>query len=109
MANRIKEVTSCQVQSELERLNSADGLPFQHLLCPERIRGALERAAVEFRDRILSPTVTLWAFLSQVMDKNGSCENAVSRVLADRVARGKKACSADNSSYCQARGRLPQQ
>jgi hypothetical protein len=33
----------------------------------------------------------------------------VSRVNADRVAQGKRGCSLDDSSYCQARGRLPKQ
>jgi hypothetical protein len=52
----------------------------------------------------------LWAFLSQVISsKDSSCENAVSRVLADRVAHNKPPCSADSSSYCQARMRLPEQ
>lgn len=70
---------------------------------------ALERAKVEYRERIYSPLVTLWAYLSQVTSKNSCCQDAVSRVLADRVAAGKVACSTDSSSYCEARGRLPEQ
>ncbi len=49
----------------------------------------------------------MWAFLSQaVASKESSCEDAVSRVLAERVANNQPACSADTSSYCKARGRL---
>jgi len=110
MAQSNKESLSCQLVLELQDLDSAEGLPFQQLLGPERILVALESAGVEFRDRIFNPMVTLWAFLSQVISgKDSSCQDAVSRVLADRMARGKKACSPDSGSYCQARARLPQQ
>jgi hypothetical protein len=71
------------------------------------VEAALERAGVKYRDRIYTPMVTLWAFLSQVLaGEKGSCENAVSRVIADRVAHGKPACSSDSGSYCEARTRL---
>ena len=110
MAHCTKKSVSCQVALELEELESAEGLPFQHLLIPERIAAALERAGIKFRDRIYSPMVTLWAFLSQVIaKKDSSCQDAVSRVLADRVARRKTACSPDDTSYCAARARLPLQ
>jgi hypothetical protein len=52
--------------------------------------------------------VTLWAFLSQVLSTTGTCQSAVSRVLVHRVVGGQKGCSPDNSSYCQARCRLPE-
>ncbi len=110
MAHGTKESLSCQVESELKNLDSDEGLPFQHLLSPERILAAVEAAGVEFRERVYTPVVTLWAFLSQVIaKKDSSCVDAVSRVLAERVARGQKACSPDTSSYCEARGRLPLQ
>lgn len=109
MAHCTRELLSGQVQSECEKLESADGLPFRELLSAERIEDALERAGVEFRDRVYSPMVTLWAFLSQVVSsKDSSCGDAVARVIADRVARGRKACSPDTNSYCEARKRLPE-
>lgn len=109
MANRTKESARGQVQSELQDLESAKGLPFRELLNEERILTALEAEKVTFRDRIFNPMVTLWAFLSQVIArKNSSCKDAVSRVLVDRVVRGEKACSSDTNSYCRARGRLPE-
>lgn len=103
MAQRTMDSVSCQVQE----LQLSQGLPFRQLLSAERISAALEVAGVEFRERIFTPMVTLWAFLSQVVArKDSSCEDAVCRVLADRVAHGQKACSPDTSSYCQARTRL---
>lgn len=109
MAYCTKELLSGQVHSECQQLESAASLPFRELLSGERILAALERAGVEFRDRIYTPMVTLWAFLSQVVaSKDSSCQDAVGRVLADRVACGQKPCSADTNSYCQARKRLPE-
>jgi hypothetical protein len=108
MANRTKELVLGQVQSECKKLDSSEGLPFREVLAEERILEALQRSGVVFRDRVYTPVVTLWAFLSQVLSTtSSSCQNAVSRVLADRVARKQHSCSADHSSYCQARCRLP--
>jgi hypothetical protein len=109
MAHRSKEAASQQVQSEVQKARESNGLPFRDLLSEDRILEALARSGVEFRDRIYTPMVTLWAFLSQVMDaKEASCQKAVSRVLADRVEQKKSACSPDTSSYCEARARMPE-
>src|SRR5262249_54851901 len=64
--------------------------------------------AVSYRDRLFSPLVTLWAFLSQVLDPDHSCRAAVARLLAWRAARGLAPCSADTGAYCKARRRLPE-
>jgi hypothetical protein len=107
MAHRTKEALAGHVQSEFRRLEAEEGLPFRELLDESRLIAALQRAGVEFRERIYTPMVTLCAFLSQVMaNDDPSCENAVSRVLVDRVARNLKPCSTDTSSYCTARGKL---
>lgn len=111
MAHRTKESVFSQLQLEMQDLESSNGLPFRELLSENRVLSGLNRLGVKFRDRIFNPMVTLWAFLSQVTaGKNSSgCENAASRVLADRVAHHQTACSADSSSYCTARCRLPGQ
>jgi hypothetical protein len=107
MAQRSKESVASHVQLELEELQSAKTLPFRQLLDAKRIMEALERAGIRFRERVFDPLTTLWTFLSQaVASKDSSCEDAVSRVLAERVANNQSACSADTSSYCKARGRL---
>jgi hypothetical protein len=110
MAQRIKEEIVSHVQSELKELESSQGLPFRELLDEKRIKEALARAGVSFRKRVFDPMTALAAFLSQVVaSKDSSCEDAVSRVLAERVANGQPACSTDTSSYCTARTRLPEQ
>jgi hypothetical protein len=110
MAQRSKKSAARHVQSELEQLRSSEGLPFRRLLDPARFQAALDRANVVFRRRVYDPLTTLLAFLSQaVASKESSCEDAVSRVLAERVGNNQKACSTDTSSYCKARARLPEQ
>ena len=108
MAHHTKESLSVQVQSQFNDLESSEGLPFRHLLSAEKIVTALQASGIEFRDRVFTPLVTLWAFLSQVVARErSSCRDAVSRVIADRVFDGKSRCSPDTSSYCKARTRLP--
>jgi hypothetical protein len=110
MAQRTNGRTLCQVQSELKLLDSAEGLPFQRLLDGQRITDALQQAGVTYRERVYSPQTTLFAFLSQVLaGKGGTCQEAVSRILVERVAKGQSPCSPDTSCYCQARQRLPEQ
>lgn len=110
MAYRTKESVSRHVQLALEKLEADKELPFRQLLDEKRLQAALERGGVIFRERIYTPLVTLCAFLSQVVSgENSSCKDAVSRVLADRAAQRLKPCSPDTASYCEARGRLPEQ
>ena len=110
MAHRNKDALVRHVQKECNELKSSEGLPFRELLDERRLYAALERAGMTFRKRVFDPFTTLSAFLSQaVASKDSSCEDAVSRVLADRVANGEQGCSPDTSSYCKARSRLPEQ
>lgn len=76
--------------------------------CSERVQAELTKFGVKYRDRIYTPIVTIWAFLSQVLSKDGSCEVAVGRVLAHRVESGQKPCSENTGSYCVARQKLPE-
>jgi hypothetical protein len=84
-------------------------LPFAHHLPEEKIHQAVRASGVSFRQRLFSPAVTLWTFLSQVFDPDHSCRQAVARFLAFRVAQGLRPCSADTGAYCKARQRLPEQ
>jgi hypothetical protein len=91
-----------------DSLAQAPGLPFANLLPAEQVEQALRQEKARFRDRLFSPLVTLWVFLSQVLDPDGSCRAAVARFLAWRAARRLPPCSADPSAYCKARARLPE-
>jgi hypothetical protein len=89
-------------------LTEAPGLPFADLLPAEQVQQALDQEQVSFAERLFTPLVTLWVFLSQVLDPDGSCRAAVARFLAWRTTQGLPPCSADPSAYCKARARLPE-
>src|SRR5437588_12454468 len=71
-----------QVRRLRQQLAHAPALPFADLLTAEQVEQALRDEKVSFRDRLFSPLVTLWVFLSQVLDPDHSCRAAVARFLA---------------------------
>jgi len=83
-------------------------LPFTDVLSEDAIAPALEAIEVAWNDRIYTPLVTLWVFLSQVISADHSCRNAVARLITHRVSQGQQACSSKTGAYCQARKRLPE-
>ena len=92
----------------LRRQFLQDGdLPFIDVLTEAAISQALA-TVTGWLDRIFSPLVTLWVFLSQVLSADHSCRAAVARLLAHRLSRGQRPCSAETGAYCQARQRLPE-
>jgi hypothetical protein len=84
-------------------------LPFSDILSTESIEKALAALQVGWVDRIYTPLVTLYVFLGQVLSADHSCRAAVARLIAYRVARKERACSAETGAYCQARKRLPEE
>jgi Transposase DDE domain/Insertion element 4 transposase N-terminal len=91
------------------QLQAQPGLPFADYLPAAVIHQAARAAGCLFRQRLFSPAVTLWTFLSQVLDPDHSCRQAVARLLAYRAARGLSPCSPDTGAYCKARARLPEE
>jgi hypothetical protein len=82
---------------------------FSERLSAESVRSACEKLQHEFRERVFSPTITLWVFLTQVLSGDHSCREAVARLNFWRVVRRLKPCSPSTGSYCEARQRLPEQ
>ncbi len=97
-----------RVQILVDKFTSSVGLPFQKLLPASTIEAVLVEEKIQYRNRIFSPIVTLWAFLSQVLDTDKSCHNAVSRIIAWLAGEELEIPSQDHSAYCQARMRLPE-
>lgn len=94
----------------LRRQFLQDGdLPFSNVLSEDVVAGALTTISACWFDRIYSPLVTLWVFLSQVLSQDHSCRAAVARLIAHRVSRGQCPCSSETGAYCQARKRLPEE
>ena len=97
-----------RVEKIKQEMDHSLGLPFQKVLPESTIDASVQAERKRFRKRIFSPAVTVWAFLSQVLSKDKSCKNTVSRIIADRAAKGEPIPSADPSAYSQARQRLPE-
>src|SRR4249919_3466092 len=94
----------------LRRQFLQDGnLPFTNVLSDQIVSQALTAAGAYWVDRIYSPLVTLWIFLGQVLSADHSCRAAVARLIAHRLSRGQRPCSAETGAYCQARKRLPEE
>ncbi len=95
------------LESRVTRARQADDLYFAAMLPRETInesfgesRGILDRA------RIYVTSVTVWAFLSQVLSVHHGCVTAVAKLIAYRVALGLAACCAKTCAYCIARDKL---
>jgi hypothetical protein len=91
----------------------APGLPFAEILSEQQVAAAFAAEDVAFGgddDAIYTPSLTLWAFLSQMvfLGELRSCAAAVARVIVFLTSRGQKAPSADTGNYCRARRKLPE-
>ncbi len=84
-------------------------LYFAGLLPEDRILEAFGRARWIWQGWIYSPAVTLWVFLAQCLSADHSCREAVAQLIAWRLGRGLKRCSADTGAYCTARERIPEE
>ena len=91
-----------------QKFANSVGLPFRDLLPESMIIEALEAEKVKYRNRLFNPIVTLWAFLSQVLDSDKSLQNAVSRVIVWLAEAGEPIPSTDTGGYTKARKRLPE-
>ncbi len=85
------------------------GLPFAEILSESDIELSLEDEGITYRKRLFCPIITLWAWTSQVLDKDKSCKNALSRVISYLVAEGQAPPTTDNSGYCKARQRIKEE
>lgn len=108
MGKNVRSASIVQVSSQIDHLRNQKGLVFKNALDGTKLSKAISKHVVEFRDRIFNPAVTLFAFLSQVLDQDRSCRAAVAQVNAERISVGKKPASSDTGAYCKARDRLPE-
>jgi hypothetical protein len=67
-------------------------------------------AAVGYRSQssVYTPIVTVLTFLKQLLSSDGSCQEAVTGLIAHRVVAGQPPCSPDTGGYVKARSRLPE-
>jgi hypothetical protein len=84
-------------------------LCFAGLLSEQCIERAFGQAIELWQGWIYTPAVTIWVFLAQCLSRDHSCSDAVAQLIAWRVARGMRACSAETGAYCTARDALPEE
>jgi putative transposase len=96
-------------RAAVEAVRQHGDLYFAALLPPERILQAMHKTRATFQGWVYTPAVTVWVLLSLCLSADHSCREAVARLLAWRVGRGLKPCSAETGGYCSARERLPEE
>ena len=64
------------------------GLPFQDVLSEASIQAVLTEEEVKYRNRLYTPMVTIWMFLSQVLEPDKSLSNTVKRARTWLVSDG---------------------
>lgn len=84
-------------------------LYFAGLLPEDRILEAFGKARWVWQGWVYTPAVTIWVFLAQCLSADHSCREAVAGLIAWRLARGQKACSANTGAYCTARDNVPEE
>ena len=95
------------------QLREMDGLCLTHLhtlfggMIPSWLASFKAANGANSRARIYTPLVTFWAFLSQVLDPDGCCRRAVTRVQTLCSALRLPLPGEDTGAYCTARTRLP--
>jgi len=92
------------VQRRAGRLQAVDF--FNALTSPELLE-VTEAHLPDHRERLYPPTQTLSMFLKQVLEQDGSCQQAVNTWAMQRAAEGLPVQSIGTGAYCKARGRLP--
>ena len=97
-----------QVASKADELRARNGLVFKGAFDNKRLTDKIAFHCGEYRERVYGPGETLFAFMSQSISSDRSCEEAVARVNADRIAAGQSPASSDTGAYCRARERLPE-
>ncbi|WP_404306171.1 IS4 family transposase [Neorhodopirellula lusitana] len=91
------------------KLKSAKTLCLDLLVPQPAILRICDDIGHEYRDRVYNPMIVAWMFITQVLAADHSCQQAVTRLNAYRVARGLLKVSSETTAYCKARCRLPEE
>jgi len=99
----MKKLSNC-VELLRERISNGIGFLFEDILSELMIQQILAEEDISYRKRIFTPSITLWTWLHQVLDKDKSCKNAVSRTASYLAADNPP--SVNTGAYCKARKRI---
>jgi putative transposase len=102
-------VTGFQFADALAPFVVDPGLPLAQVLTADDIQQVCAEEGVAFGRTprsLWTPPLVLWTFLAQVLSKDKSCRDAVSRVLM-AFALTRDPDQVDTAAYCRARAKLP--
>ncbi|MBH8564613.1 hypothetical protein I8748_20905 [Nostoc sp. CENA67] len=69
-AHTITTTVTLRVQILKDKFSQSLGLPFKELLPESVIRQAITELKIKYKKRLFDPIITLWAFLSQILDSD---------------------------------------
>jgi hypothetical protein len=75
----------------------------KELLPESAIKLTIFKLKIKYKKRLFDPFITLWAFLSQVLDSDKTCHNAVSKIIAHLAESDVEIPSSDTSAYVKLR------
>lgn len=81
---------------------------FHQLINQLEIQSVLEQALPVYRERVFTPTFTLYLFSQQVMGLDKSCRGVLMQGLAESQIKRNRIFSTNTAAYCKARYRLPE-
>jgi len=94
-------------RSRMAAVHKSEDLYFASLLSAQTITQVFgEARPILDSARIYTTAVTVWTFLSQTLSLDHGCVQAVAKLIAFRLARGQRPCSAQTGAYCIARDKL---
>lgn len=82
--------------------------PFSGLLSAAEVNEACQAAGYSSSAGLYTPITTVLTFLAQLLGADGSCQQAVNGLIAERTGADQARCSSDTGGYCKARKRLPE-
>jgi len=94
------------VKTIIKQINANPTLSLKDVLPTDIIEKHI--STIECRERVFTPSVTVWSLLSQVLSDGQSCQSAVAKTIAYFINQGKKPPSSNTAAYCKARSRLPE-
>jgi Transposase DDE domain len=83
--------------------------PFSSLVSAAEVNEACQAADYSSAADLYTPITTVLTFLTQLFGSDGSCQQAVDGLIAERTAANQAKCSSDTGGYCKARKRLPEE
>lgn len=105
----MKSQSNESVSEVQSKLRCASSLVLDLLLPQLEVAKICRELEYEYRERVYTPMITVWMFITQVLSADHSCQQAVTRLNASRVARGVMRVSSETTAYCKARCRLPEE